>query len=62
MATALVDENINDDTPSTSNKKTSINYPGPNPDVRYPLTVLYCGGKLIERNKSFKLRRKINNR
>ncbi len=21
------------------------NYPGPNPDVKYPLTVIYCGGR-----------------
>ncbi len=32
--------------PSASSKKIP-NYPGPNPNVHYPLTVIYCGGKLF---------------
>jgi hypothetical protein len=23
------------------------NYPGPKPDVKYPLTVIYCGGMVL---------------
>ena len=34
-----------DDTVATSSEKKAATYPGPNPNLKYPLTVLYCGGK-----------------
>ena len=47
MATASVEENINDEVASNGDKKSNVNYPGPNPVVKYPLTVVYCGGIII---------------
>jgi hypothetical protein len=45
MASASVEEsNINDEEALNIKKKSNINYPGPNPGVKYPLTVVYCGG------------------
>lgn len=31
-------------TTSAGTEKKAATYPGPNPNIKYPLTVLYCGG------------------
>lgn len=28
-----------------AHERKKLNYPGPKPGVKYPLNVLYCGGK-----------------
>lgn len=30
---------------SAASNRTVLNYPGPNPNLKYPLNVVYCGGK-----------------
>lgn len=34
-----------EETAAISTEKKTATYPGPDPNVKYPLTVLYCGGK-----------------
>ena len=48
--TVNVDDEDNESVASGSMGATAAsnvnkpNYPGPNPNVKYPLTVIYCGG------------------
>jgi hypothetical protein len=45
MASALVDDNLDDiSNKENSKNKSNLNYPGPDPKKKYPLTVVYCGG------------------
>jgi hypothetical protein len=41
------EESIVASSSSTNASKKLPNYPGPKPNVNYPLTVIYCGGKSI---------------
>lgn len=45
-----MDPNEDDEqnTASATSPKKDLGYPGPLPGVHYPLTVIYCGGKLHE--------------
>ncbi len=43
MASAVDESNQVED----SGSKPKCIYPGPNPNVKYPLSVLYCGGKYL---------------
>ena len=51
---AQVDDEDNESVASGSMGATAVsnvnkpNYPGPNPNVKYPLIVIYCGGRFCD--------------